>query len=67
VLIVHISVSFCVILIVYLFTVELNSAVYVAQVVTDSIFGNQVSLKVYVYCAVLVLVGVAHEYIGIAP
>ena len=51
----------------YLFTIELNCAVYVAHVVTFSIAGLHVSLNVYVYCAVAVFVGVAHVYSGVSP
>ena len=53
--------------IVYLFTVESNCAVYVISPVTDEIVGDHVSLNVYVYCAVAVFVGIAHVYAGVSP
>ena len=49
----------------YSFTVASNCATYVAHVVTLSTFGDHVSLNVYVYCCVLVFVGVAQLYAGV--
>ena len=56
------------IVIVYLFVVDVNCAIYSAHVVTAVIDGSHVPLNSYVYCVVAVFVGVSvHVYAGVSP